>query len=143
MGRSSPTLTSDSIRRAVQILDQWGGKLTWSLFCARMEHEFRLPYSKSALCTKKRIADAFTQAKKRVRASAKGVGHGDVGIALNEKRVAHLSAENSRLERENEILLQQFVRWAFNASRKGMSLTDLDMPIPVVPPPSRKRIPTP
>lgn len=141
MGRSSPRLDPKAIRRCVQILDQWGGKLTWSLYRSRIKREFNVPYSKSALCTKRRIADAFALAKARIRASVKGVGHGDVGITLNENRVKHLSAENERLEKENEVLLQQFVRWAFNASRKGLSLSDLDAPIPVIPAPAHKKIP--
>ena len=53
-------------------------------------------------------------------------------MALMDSRQRELEARVERLTRENNRLLEQFVRWAHNASRRGMSLEDLDRPLPYV-----------
>ncbi|KAG1244027.1 hypothetical protein G6F65_022039 [Rhizopus arrhizus] len=47
-------------------------------------------------------------------------------------RIARLEGELARLEAENARLLEQFVRWAYNASVRGLDDVYLNSPLPVV-----------
>ncbi|MNP77502.1 hypothetical protein D3C76_1749450 [compost metagenome] len=49
-----------------------------------------------------------------------------------DSRNRELEERVQRLTRENTRLLEQFVRWAHNASRRGMSLEELERPLPYV-----------
>lgn len=41
-------------------------------------------------------------------------------LQLALERIARLDAENRRLEAENNNLLEQFARWAYNAHTRGL-----------------------
>jgi hypothetical protein len=47
------------------------------------------------------------------------------------QRMERLEAKNSRLEAENSALTEQFVVWAINAERKGITMDMLNAPLPV------------
>ncbi len=53
-------------------------------------------------------------------------------------RIARLEGENQRLRMENERLLEQFVRWAYNAFSRGLNEQFLSRPLP---PTNRQRTP--
>ena len=44
-----------------------------------------------------------------------------------------LKAENLRLKQQNNLLLEQFVTWASNAERKGVTVDMLNAPLPKPP----------
>jgi len=46
--------------------------------------------------------------------------------------IARLESENNRLTAENQQLLGQFARWAYNAHSRGLSKDFLDRPLPGV-----------
>ena len=48
------------------------------------------------------------------------------------ERIAHLEAENTRLASENERLLEQYVRWAYNAHTRGLDKEFVTRPLPSV-----------
>ncbi len=64
------------------------------------------------------IRDAFDNRKSALRngTSRKQVKSVELQKAL--ERIERLDAENQRLKNENEALLSQFVRWAYNAHSK-------------------------
>jgi hypothetical protein len=43
-----------------------------------------------------------------------------------------LEAENQRLQTENDRLLEQFARWAFNAYVRGLGEAELNRPLPEI-----------
>ncbi|WP_171523897.1 hypothetical protein [Acinetobacter baumannii] len=53
-------------------------------------------------------------------------------MSLSAERIRELERRVERLTLENNQLLEQFVRWAHNATRRGLSLADLDKPLPIV-----------
>lgn len=53
-------------------------------------------------------------------------------LQVSLERIARLESENRRLESENERLLEQFVRWAYNAHTRGLDQYLLDRPLPHV-----------
>lgn len=56
--------------------------------------------------------------------------HRSCKVALD--RIARLESENRRLESENNQLLEQFARWAYNAHPRGLDYDFLNRPLPLV-----------
>ncbi|WP_233799924.1 hypothetical protein [Paraburkholderia sp. HP33-1] len=129
-----PNLDDAAIGRIVQILDGWSGKLTWQLLIDAIQHRSKQRYTRQALYSHERIRQAYGGRKKALSTDkpAMGVFDGppELKIALDE--VARLTAANERLENENNRLLEQFVRWTYNASKKNLTEELLNRPLPPV-----------
>ena len=48
------------------------------------------------------------------------------------QRIKRLEEENARLKKENELFLEQFVVWQYNANRNGLSEAQLNSPLSVI-----------
>lgn len=120
-------LSDADINAAVLLLDSWSGKLTWDVYLSVLEVEIGHKYTKAAMLRHDRIKYAWDSAKSRVR-EIEG-GHGTVTLNLAKQRIEELNNRIERLERENNQLLEQFVRWANNAVAKGLTIDDLDRPL--------------
>lgn len=118
------------IKQIVEILDGWSGKLTWELLIDEIELRMHNRYTRQALSKHERIRHAFDLIKKSDDFSVRQVSSPELQVAL--ERIARLEAENRRLESENERLLEQFVRWAYNAHTRGLDNKFLDRPLPTV-----------
>ena len=127
----APKLTDANIEKAVLVLDGWAGNLIWDRYLVILELEIGHKYTKAAMLRQPRIKAAWDLAKARARESAPAIGHGDVALTLSAKRIEQLEDRVERLQKENNQLLEQFVRWAHNAVRHGLALKDLDRPLPV------------
>lgn len=127
----APKLSDKAIDKAVQVLDGWVGKLTWDLYLAVLAVEIGHKYTKAAMLRQPRIRATWDHAKDRAQEEAPVRGHGNVAMAQSAKRIRELEQRVERLKRENNELLEQFVRWAHNATRRGMTQQDLDKPLPV------------
>lgn len=116
----APNLTDENIELIVLLLDGWNQtKLTWDLLIARIQKQFKVRYTRQALDRHARISDAF-QARKKLLSEP---GRPKTPI---DARVAALMAENARLKRENNNLLEQFRRWLYNCSRLNPNLMEED-----------------
>ncbi|MNR59050.1 hypothetical protein D3C85_1802120 [compost metagenome] len=51
-------------------------------------------------------------------------------LSIAEQRIHRLESENQRLKAENSHLLERFVRWQYNALKRGLSQGVLDAPLP-------------
>lgn len=131
MAERSRNLGDAEIRRIVGILDGWTGKLTWDGLIKEVARHLGCTYTRQALHKHERIRLAFSLHKEA----------GDVGGAPKEmpvelrkatERIARLEAENKRLELENQRLLAQFARWAYNANTRNLDEAFLDRPLPTV-----------
>jgi predicted RNase H-like nuclease (RuvC/YqgF family) len=127
----APKMTDSMINQSVLMLDGWSGKLTWDLYLEALSVDVGHRYTKAAMLRHDRIKDAWGHAKERCRGSDE-VSTKPPEIALMDTRNKELEERVKRLTRENNRLLEQFVRWAHNASRRGMSLEDLERPLPYV-----------
>ena len=139
---SAPRLKDADIARAVRLLDGWTGKLTWDRYLAVLATEIGHLYTKPAMHKQPRIIAAWEGTKSRLagaRAEVGAVRDGDAAIAAATRRVDRLRAENARLEQENRDLLERFQRWAFNATRAGLTPERLDAPLPAIHPASIRR----
>jgi len=134
MQKRSKNLGDKDIKLIVEILDGWSGKLTWGLLIDAIELRIRNRYTRQTLYKHERIRHAYGLLKENLSETDGGerriVSSPELQAALD--KVARLEAENRRLESENERLLEQFVRWAYNAHVKGMNEESLNRPLPLV-----------
>lgn len=126
-------LDDASIKKIAEILDGWTEKLTWELLIDAIELRLHNRYTRQALHKHQRIKNAF-----ELRKSALQDGDGSINNVRSPElqkaleRIARLEAENKRLESENQQLLEQFARWAYNAHVRGLDRNFLNQPLPPV-----------
>jgi hypothetical protein len=127
-------LDDEVIGAIVQVLDGWSGKLSWETLIDAIEMRAGLRYTRQALHRHERIRLAFTVRKKALSGSAdeqhREAVSPELQVAL--ERIARLEAENQRLAAENNNLLDQFVRWAYNAHTRNLGKEFLNKPLPGV-----------
>lgn len=128
----APDLTQEHISTTLDTLDTWRGKLTWDLLLDELEKVWGTRYSRFTLSGYAEIANAFVIRKDALRGTLpkpRGVPSDERLRAVMEQ--AHrLKAKAERLEAENNLLVEQFVTWAHNAERKGVTMDMLNEPLP-------------
>lgn len=97
-----------------------------------------LDYSRFTFAEYPTIADAFTLKKKKLSGTlTRGpITPRDGQILAALDKAERFKAKADRLERENELLLEQFQTWAVNAERYGVTITKLSTPLAL---PNRER----
>ena len=128
--KRAPKLTEAKLQKAIRILNGWSGKLTWERFLIHLEAELNHRYSKVAMHDHSEIITAWEQAKKRCRGHSGDVGYGDIGIQQVISKNSVLAAEALSLKARLQGYDEQFRRWAHNAASHGMSLEQLNRPLP-------------
>lgn len=128
--KRAKNLDDGNIKQIVEILDGWSGKLTWELLIDDIALRMHNRYTRQALNKHERIRHAFDLRKKTDDATVRKVSSPELQVAL--ERIAKLESENKRLESENQRLLEQFVRWAYNAHTRGLDHAFLSRPLPPV-----------
>ena len=128
----APDLTSERIELILATIDGWKGKLTWALLIEAVEKATGIVYSRFTLFEYPDIANAYTMKKEALRGTFKG----EPSLPRDEKvraaleQVERLQATVDRLKNENMLLKEQFVTWANNAERKGVTMMMLNAPLP-------------
>ena len=128
--RRAPNLSDDDIAAIVEMLDGWTGALSWDRLIEAIAERFARRYTRQALFKHTRIREAFRGRKeglRQQRADGSRVTSAELQAALD--RIARLEAANERLAKENEQLLEQFARWAYNAHVHGMDEEALNRPL--------------
>ena len=133
MVKRSKNLDDQMVRRIVEILDGWSDSLTWDGLVDAIDRRLGQRYTRQTLDKHERIKQAF-KARKTALASGGGAAKrvADPILQMTLDRLGRLEAENDRLKRENAALLEQFVRWTYNAGLKGLSADVLNQPMPPV-----------
>ena len=133
MAQRSKNLDDQLICEIVEILDGWSEDLTWEGLVESVYRRLGQRYTRQALHKHERIKQAFTL-RKRVLTNNQGTVKkvADPVLQLTLDRLARVESENERLKRENAALLEQFVRWTYNAGLKGLTLDVLNLPLPAV-----------
>ncbi|WP_174864243.1 hypothetical protein [Comamonas jiangduensis] len=132
--RRAKNLSDEDITKIVGILDGWSGKLTWDLLIEAVERHLFARYTRQALHKHPRIQDAFELRKKALSADSdrpqKLASTPEMQAAL--EKIERLEAQVQRIEAENNRLLEQFARWAYNANMRGLEEAFLNSPLPDV-----------
>ncbi|CDG52414.1 MULTISPECIES: hypothetical protein [unclassified Halomonas] len=124
-------VTRSTLPKILRELDRWEGKLTWSLFCARVAKVLGVEsISKHTMYQYPAIKQAFQQRQQDLREARDCLPH-DYNIEAAMKRIASLEAEVKRLEETNNLLLDQFRRWQYNAYAHNVRMNSLNFDIPL------------
>lgn len=132
--RRAKNLDDQLIQEIVEILDGWIGPLSWDALIEKVDVRLRQRYTRQTLSKHERIKQAFALRKKSLasRKSAEPKKVGDPALQAALDRIARLEAERERLRMENQNLLEQFMRWTYNASARGLGVDFLNQPLPMV-----------
>jgi hypothetical protein len=132
--RRSRNLDDVAISEIVGIVDGCTGPLSWNSLIEAIDERTRVRYTRQALNNHERIKLAFSVRRETLKAS-----RGPMRVETNTSEHAALlqvnarrDAEIDRLKAENARLLEQFVRWSYNANNRGVGEEVLNRPLPTV-----------
>lgn len=128
----APDLTDERITAIVETLDEWKGKLTWELLLDAVEASTGYRYSRFTFAEYPEIANAFSLRKDTLRGTLprERSEPRDERVRAALAKADRYKAKAERLEAENQLLTEQFVTWAINAERKGVTIDMLNAPLP-------------
>lgn len=134
--RRARNLDDQAVEQIAKILDGWtSSKLTWELLIEQVFLRMRSRYTRQALNNYVRIKNAYAARKKGLAKN----NHKDPKVETpQQQRIARLEAENERLKRENNALLEQFNRWVYNGYLKQMDVRMRDFMSQPLPPVHRE-----
>ncbi len=120
-------MTSADVDYVLAELKAWrdgqrGSRLVWELL------EKSSGFSRQALSAKTSIAEAFVETKRALKAGIEPKR--PRASDFLEGRVANLAAEIERYKALERVWLERFARYAFHCRAKGISIDDLDRPLP-------------
>lgn len=124
-------LTSKDIDALVSLIDVWEGKLTWDALCDEGAKLVGSRPTRQTLNAHERIKTAFL-GRKALLKTGYTPSKRPASLSIAEQRILRLEGENARLKEEIDRLLEQFVRWQYNAYKHGMSKDKLDAPLPQI-----------
>lgn len=132
MKRRSPNLTPAGIETIVTLIRGWEGRLTWPLLIARVAEKCRATYTRQALFKHHQIRVAYEvyrsahEHDSRERQDRRG----SATMKATMDRLCRLERENAELRKREHALFEQFHRWAYHASTRGLTKEFLDRPLP-------------
>lgn len=131
----APDLTNERLQTVIDILDGWSGKLTWDLLLDAVQQTTGIRYSRFTFAEYPQVANAFALKKESLRGTWKAPPSEprDEKVRAALEQVERYKSKIQRLEQENQLLLEQFVTWAHNAERKGVTIMMLNAPLPKPP----------
>ena len=100
-----------------------------------MKDSTGIAYSRFTFAEYPEIANAFALKKDALRGTLSGkpvtpTMPRDKRLSAALEQVGRLQSKVDRLAQENQLLKEQFVTWALNAERKGVTLVMLNAPLP-------------
>jgi len=125
-------ITDQDIEKIVKLIDQWDDevKFTWEKLCGLALKRFNIAATRQTLQGYSRIKSAYDDKKVDFRVNGKRKEKIPPSLNFAGKRIAKLEAENSRLKKEQERMLAQFVVWQYNAYAHGVNMDKLNRPLP-------------
>lgn len=130
-------VSSQDIENIVAVLDYWpiDEKLSWNRLCMAIEEQLELVPAPTRQTLQKyaRIKNAFDLCKKSPAAKLKILQNNNklpASLRIAQLRIEAMEARVNRLEKENSLLLEQFIIWQYNAYKYGVSIAKLNEPLP-------------
>lgn len=127
-------ITKSSLPKVIRELDRWDGKLTWPLFCDRVAKVLGVrSVSRHTMYLYPSIVEQFQNRQNDLRRASKEKPR-DLTLEVAARRIADLEAQVKRLEETNNLLVERFQRWQYNAYANGvrMDMLQWDKPLPAV-----------
>lgn len=130
-------LTDKDINDVCELLDDWpvDSKLTWDRLVDAVAHDYRLSTTRQTLQKQVRIKQAFTEVKTLIsgnapKAVASRTRHLPSSLKAAADQLEKRERTIARLEAENNKFLEQFQTWLYNANQHGISIDQLNEPLP-------------
>lgn len=130
-------LTDKDINNVVELLDDWpiDAKLTWDRLVEAVKDSYNLTTTRQTLQKQARIKSAYTEVKAIVsgntpKASANRKKNLPPSLKVAADRLEKQQRTIERLEQENQRLLEQFHTWLYNATQEGITIEQLNEPLP-------------
>lgn len=125
-------LSDKNINDITLLIDGWHPdvKLTWEKLCQQMSSKLGLTHSRQTIQGYHRIKKSFQDKKNELKNGKGEPPKTPASLSIAANKIARLEAENSRLKKENDELLIQFVTWQYNAFAHGVSIPKLNTPLP-------------
>lgn len=125
-------LSKRDVEAVVNHILGWGDeKLTWNAVLDSIESLIGYKPTRQTLYANQDIRVAFKSRKAGIR--QQGIDKpkpSNLNVAAD--RIAHLKAENDMLKKKNAALLEQFVKWQYNAYKYGLTEAKLNEPMPEI-----------
>jgi hypothetical protein len=129
MTRRSPNLTPEKIAVIVEVIRSWDGRLTWPGLVKKVFERTNAIYTRQALYKHEPIRIAYETHQEKGSAADAG-RPAPAALQASTERVRRLEAENAELKKREALLMEQFVRWAYNASTRGITEDFLNQALP-------------
>lgn len=132
--KRSKNLDDKIIEDIVEILDGWSHELTWDGLLSAIDKRLGIRYTRQTLHKHERIRQSFVRRKKKLADGEAQTQQRaeDPVLQATLDRLARVELENDRLKQENVNLLEQFVRWTYNAGTRGLSMDFLNRDLPMI-----------
>lgn len=124
-------LTDHDIQVLVDLIDAWEGRLTWDGLCDRAGEVLGFRPTRQTLNSHLALKSAFV-AKKTYITTGPAPSRRPSSLSYAEQKIRKLESEVGRYKRENERLIEQFIRWQYNAQKRGITKGMLDEHLPVI-----------
>ena len=129
-------LTDQNVQDIVEILDYWSPneKLTWEKLCKAIEVQLEIVPAPTRQTLQKfaKIKNAYDLGKKSpaaLKILKTKQQKLPASLKIAQVKIDALESKLERLEKENSMLLEQFVVWQYNAHKYGVSIDKLNEPL--------------
>jgi hypothetical protein len=129
MSKKVPKMSLADIEFAKKEIEAWrdrqrGAKVTWRLL------EKAIGFSRQAMAAKEELAELYHEAKGNLKEGSRPrPARSDDFL---EDKILHLTDDVERYKKLEADWLERWVRIAFHARGKGLSIDDLDRPLPPI-----------
>ena len=123
-------LSGSDVQRIELMIRNWqNNKLTWELVVRGCSAELGIETTRKTLLTRENIKAAMRLRKAELKTPSQAVRQFKDIDRAND-RIVRLSQRIAELECAQQILIDQFARWAYNADAHGLNIDVLNQPIP-------------
>lgn len=114
----------------VDIIRGWSAeKLTWEGICEAAAKVIGKTPTRQTLNAHASIKDAYAAKKSGLKVHGLRTAMPS-SLAVAAQRIARLQTENDELRMKNDALLEQFVKWQYNAYKHGLKEHQLNAELP-------------
>lgn len=124
-------LTERHTQILVDLIDAWSGKLTWEGLCSKGSEVLGFRPTRQTLYAHQAVKEAYDVKKSHLKTGLMPSKRPE-SLAIAEQKIRKLESEVARLTSENERFIEQFIRWQYNAQKRGISRAVLDDHLPVI-----------
>ncbi|MBM1205901.1 hypothetical protein [Pseudomonas fragi] len=124
-------LTGKDIVVLVNLIDAWEGKLGWDALCDAVGPLIGGRPTRQTLSSHHQVKFAFRYKKEQIKSGVITTQR-PASLSIATQRIKRLESENERLKFENGRLLEQFIKWQYNAYRHGVGRVKLDAALPTI-----------